>query len=124
MFNSKAINPRSASKPVPRPVVPEVTHLQFLVLQLLLTGGKSSGLSLREALQAKGVKKSGPAFYQLMGRLEEAKLVAGIYETKRLGGQTIKERVYNLTGDGRRAWHDVRDFVNQGSPAGYVVANE
>lgn len=89
--------------------IPETTHLQFLVLGALLDG-EQSGRYVRDKLAEAGHKKSGPAFYQFMARLEDMGFVEGRYEAKVVEGQPIKERVYTLTGDGVRAWEEVRDF--------------
>src|SRR5262249_52515598 len=84
-------------------MLPELSHLQFLVLTALLDG-EQSGRAVREHLAERGVNKSGPAFYQLMARLEDAKLVAGRYEQKRLStARLAKERRYEITGEGIRA---------------------
>ena len=48
--------------------IPKITHLQFLVLGQL-RGQEQAGRVLREALAAHGVRRSAPAFYQLMARL-------------------------------------------------------
>jgi DNA-binding PadR family transcriptional regulator len=92
--------------------VPEITHLQFLVLGLLMEG-ELPGRKLREDLARHCVKKSGPAFYQLMARLEDAGLVAGRYEQKVIDGQIFKERCYKPSGAGVKAWNRTRDFYAQ-----------
>src|SRR4051812_10232463 len=88
---------------------PEITHLQFLVLNWLLDAERS-GRWIRAHLAKHGHTKSGPAFYQFMARLEEAKLVAGRYEAKEVDGQPVRERVYQITGGGVAACQDVRAF--------------
>ena len=57
---------------MPKPALPSLTHLQFLVLGVLRTD-EQSGRVIRQALHAYGIRRSGPAFYQLMARLEKAK---------------------------------------------------
>jgi len=57
-----------------------------------------------------GVRKSGPAFYQLMSRLEDAGLVTGSYHQEIIDGQIIRERHYRITAEGTRAWDGSRDF--------------
>ncbi len=89
--------------------LPDITHLQFLVLGLLMDG-ELSGRLLREGMAEDGRRKSAPAFYQFMARLEDAGLVEGRYEPKILDGQPIKERWYKVTGRGESAWRDTRDF--------------
>jgi hypothetical protein len=89
--------------------LPELTHLQFLIMGALLDG-EQSGQEVRNQLAKSRVRKSGPAFYQLMARLEDARFVAGRYDQKIIQGQIIKERRYKLTGPGVRAWQNARDF--------------
>lgn len=89
--------------------VPEITHLQFLVLGVLLDG-EQTGRNVREQLAEVGHPKNGPAFYQFMSRLEDAKLIEGWYDEKIVAGQRIKERVYRITADGESAWRDTQEF--------------
>jgi hypothetical protein len=82
---------------------PPLSALQFAVLDTLGTV-ELSGKQLRSNLAAeRAIKKSGPSFYQLMARLEEAKLVEGRIDQKIVDGQIIKERFYKVTGEGCRA---------------------
>jgi len=94
---------------VSRMPIPDITHLQFLLLAELL-GGEQTGRNLRELLEKQGHKKSAPAYYQLMARMEDARLVKGRYEQKVVEGQIIKERVYKITAPGEAAYESVRDF--------------
>jgi DNA-binding PadR family transcriptional regulator len=92
-----------------RRAIPEITHLQFLVLGLL-RGGDKTGRHVRRALARHGVRRTAPAFYQMMARLEDARLVAGEYDQKIVDGQIIKERRYSLTPQGEAAWSATRAF--------------
>ena len=88
--------------PQKSPRLPPVTHLQFLVLEFL--GDKEEpGRDVRNMLRRHGIKRSTPAFYQLMARLEEMGLVRGQYVPKSVKGQTVKERRYELAAAGKRA---------------------
>ncbi|RPJ66208.1 MAG: hypothetical protein EHM24_03540 [Acidobacteria bacterium] len=89
--------------------LPAVTHLQFLVLGLLLDAPKA-GRDIRAELQRHGVRRTAPAFYQMMARLEDAALLEGWYEQKVIDAQLIKERHYRLRPAGARAWSVTRDF--------------
>jgi DNA-binding PadR family transcriptional regulator len=89
--------------------LPDLTHLQFLVLTTLLEG-EQTGRYIRERLADEGQRKTGPAFYQMMARLEDSGLVKGWYDQRIIEGQIIKERRYKLTATGERAWAEVRDF--------------
>jgi DNA-binding PadR family transcriptional regulator len=89
--------------------VPEITNLQFMILGWLMNESQS-GHALRAKLATEGVSRSAPAFYQLMARLEDAKLVVGRYESRSVAGRMIKERSYKIDGKGIRAWESARDF--------------
>jgi DNA-binding PadR family transcriptional regulator len=91
--------------------IPEITHLQFLVLGML-RGGARAGRVVRRTLKRHGIDRSGPAFYQMMARLEDAGLVAGEYDQKIVDGQIIKERRYSLTARGETAWTATRAFYS------------
>jgi hypothetical protein len=75
--------------------------------------GGMTGRSLRDGLRGHGVKKSGPSFYQLMSRMEDAGLVKGWYEQQIVESQIIRERHYKLLAAGRKAWRLSRDFYAQ-----------
>ena len=89
--------------------IPEITHLQFLVLGLLRQSGRL-GRDLRRELARQGIKRTSPAFYQMMARLEDGGLVSGEYDQKVVAGQMIKERRYVATAAGASAWNSTRDF--------------
>ena len=89
--------------------VPRLSHLQFLVVGIV-RAQTLAGREIREQLRAFNVRKSGPAFYQLMARLEDAGLVEGTYHQEIVAGQIIRERHYSTTGAGGRAWGASRDF--------------
>jgi DNA-binding PadR family transcriptional regulator len=92
--------------------LPELTHLQFLVLGLLL-GSEQSGRALRRELTRLRLRRTGPAFYQMMARIEDAGWVDGFYTQQIVDGQIIKERWYRTTSKGVRAWTAARDFYLQ-----------
>ena len=95
----------------PRPL-PGLTHLQFLVLGILRGGGRT-GRAVRRSLARHGVRRSAPAFYQMMARLEDAGFAAGEYDQKVVDGQIIKERRYTLTPGGEAAWASTRAFYDE-----------
>jgi DNA-binding PadR family transcriptional regulator len=92
--------------------LPDLTHLQFLILSLLLDG-EQPGRFIREKLAEEGERKTGPAFYQMMARLEDSKFVEGWYNQKVVEGQMIKERWYKITGHGVAAWESTRAFYQE-----------
>ncbi len=89
--------------------IPHLSHLQFLVVGVL-RGSGLPGREIRDQLNGFGIRKSGPAFYQLMSRLEDASLVTGRYHQEIIDGQIIRERHYRITAEGARAWEGSRDF--------------
>ncbi len=92
--------------------LPALTHLQYLVLGVL-RGEEQPGRVLRRALAAYGVRRSGPAFYQLMARLEKSRLVDGWYEQVQVGDQAVTERRYRITPEGTRQWGRAQAFYDQ-----------
>jgi DNA-binding PadR family transcriptional regulator len=97
-------------------MLPELTHLQFLVLSLLLNGERS-GRYIREQLAKQGEKKTLAAFYQMMARLEEGNMVQGWYETNVIDGQTVKQRYYRILAHGVTCWERTRDFYRESALA-------
>lgn len=91
------------------PRIPRLTHLQFLVLGLL-HDGEQPGRVLRETLAAHGARRTAPAFYQLMARLERDGLVEGRYEQITVNDQAVTERRYAIRPHGARLWTEARDF--------------
>lgn len=94
------------------PLLPDLSHLQFLVLAQL-RGGERAGRDIRETLKRFRVRQSGPAFYQMMARLEKARLAEGWYTQDVVDGQVIKERRYRITTEGRQAWQQCRAFYEE-----------
>ena len=84
-------------------------HLQFAVLGAL-SATSLTGRELRTALEKLSVKKTGPAFYRLMARLEERGLVRGWYEQEVVDGQVLRERRYEVTTEGRSARDETAAF--------------
>ncbi|WP_309387460.1 helix-turn-helix transcriptional regulator [Cerasicoccus frondis] len=100
--------------------IPNLSHLQFAVLDCL--GSKElKGRDLRKLLKdEKNVKKQGPAFYQLMARLEDAKLVKSKVEEIDLGENRLKEKIYWLTGEGERAMRETHSFYANSNLGGVL----
>ena len=94
---------------MPKPQLPDLTHLQFLILGVL-RGDEQPGRVLRDALAGYGIRRTGPAFYQLMARLEKDGLVDGWYEQVTVGDQAVTERRYRITADGKKQWNEARAF--------------
>jgi DNA-binding PadR family transcriptional regulator len=94
-----------------KPHLPDLTHLQFLVLGVLRSE-EQSGRTLRDALAGYGIRRTGPAFYQLMARMEKDGLADGWYEQITVGDQLVTERRYRITGDGKKRWNEARAFYD------------
>jgi DNA-binding PadR family transcriptional regulator len=91
------------------PKLPILTHLQFLVLGVL-RNEPQPGRTVREALAAYGIRRTGPAFYQLMARMEKERLIDGWYEQVTVGDQAVTERRYRITAEGGKRWKEARAF--------------
>jgi DNA-binding PadR family transcriptional regulator len=91
------------------PSIPEISHLQYLALGVLLTGDRA-GRDVRDVVRRFGVRRSRAAFYQFMSRLERDGLIEGWYEQVQVGDQRVTERRYAITATGRRAWKETRAF--------------
>jgi DNA-binding PadR family transcriptional regulator len=92
--------------------LPSLTHLQVLVLGAL-RGARQPGRVLRDTLASYGVRRTAPAFYQLMSRLESAGLVEGWYEQVTVGDQAVTERWYRVTAEGTRQWTRAQKFYSE-----------
>jgi DNA-binding PadR family transcriptional regulator len=97
---------------MPAKSLPALTHLQYLVLGVLRSEDHP-GRVVRHALATYGVKRSAPAFYQLMSRLEKAKLVEGWYEQVVVRDQAVTERRYRITREGARQWARAHRFYQE-----------
>jgi DNA-binding PadR family transcriptional regulator len=95
-----------------RPKLPEITALQFLVISLLSRAEECPGRELRARLLENGVRSTGPQFYQMMSRLEDAGYVEGWYAQKEIEHQVVNERRYRITADGLAAWDATADFYD------------
>jgi DNA-binding PadR family transcriptional regulator len=95
-----------------KPRLPDISHLQFLTLGVLLTG-EQPGRVIRDAAAEFGFHRTGAAFYQLMARLERDGLVEGWYEQVIVGDQAVTERRYRITAAGSRAWKGTRAFYDR-----------
>lgn len=87
------------------------TSLSFRQICILkvLNGSNVSGKEIRDKLDENNIGfDTPPAFYQLMKRLENNKLVEGQYKTSmRDDHQIIKERYYQLTKKGITALGEI-----------------
>src|SRR4051812_32108854 len=89
--------------------IPDLTHLQFLVLSIIGAVARP-GKHVRDKLAEEGERKSLPAFYQMMSRLEDAGFVKGESRRTEVEGFPVTERWYKVTGKGLKAMETTRDF--------------
>ena len=93
------------------PPIPSLTHLQFTILANVSANNDVAGVQLRQLLTSSlGQTYSGPAFYQLMGRMEEAGLVSGHYVVNLVNETPVKERRYRIEDAGHEALRGVLEF--------------
>jgi hypothetical protein len=57
-----------------------------------------------------GLRRSAPAFYQMMARLERDGMVEGWYEQVKVSDQFVTERRYRTTAAGARMWERAYAF--------------
>lgn len=97
-----------AIKPLP---LPTITHLQFLVLDIVLES--SSGISsqqVQELLALNGQEQRGPKFYQLMKRLEQAGIIESWPQQFDVAGSSVSRTFYKGTKKGKIAWRITLEF--------------
>ena len=92
--------------------LPEVTHLQFLVLDVIAAIQETSATELRRHLEAFSTDQKGPKFYQLMGRLEKSGFVESWAQQYDVGGGSVSRTFYKLTEEGETARQITLEFYN------------
>jgi len=95
--------------------LPELSHLQYLALDLL-NKGALEGQELQAALAREGQKqRTGPAFYMFTKRLVEAGYVESAKESREreTGPGATQILVYKLTSVGRRARRAAQAFYKK-----------
>ena len=101
---------------------PDLSHVQFYLLALLLHGGEMSGYDLRKKLAKEGYKKTLAAFYTMCNRAEDDGLIEGWHEVHVEDGQTVREKKYRISGAGERAWRKQQRFYEESSGLGLAGA--
>ncbi|MFL5328559.1 MAG: hypothetical protein ACJ8C4_06560 [Gemmataceae bacterium] len=103
--------PESESHPPSRPQLPAVTHLQFLVLDYLARAAEGLGAKeLSDRLAEYSDDYRGPKFYQLMGRLADAKLVEAGQRDFNVAGTIVTRTLYKIAPAGMAAWRVTAEF--------------
>lgn len=91
--------------------LPQVTHLQFLVLDVLLRQSEgTSATTLRTELKQHGQGREGPKFYQMMRRLAQTGMIESWSEHFDVGGGEVERTFYRATDIGRMAWRLTVEF--------------
>lgn len=103
--------------------LPPLTHLQFAVLSIVGAREVAGRVIRKRLAEDQRIRISGPAFYQAMARMEDAKFVEGKYVQRTIGGQLVKERTYTILGAGVKAVEAAREFYARKLPAGWGVAH-
>lgn len=96
--------------------LPSLTHLQYLVVSILVDG-ETSGPEIRKLMSAEKVNILRPAFYRLMSHLEKEGLAEGWYVQKTVKNQVIRERRYRITGHGKKCQREACMFYNMARSA-------
>lgn len=111
--HSEAANTQ-AQEPQHKPeTLPTITHLQFLVLDLLTKA--SDGLSaqlLKDGVAGVSPDYGGPKFYQLMGRLAEVDFVEITSRDIAVADGTVTRSFYKVTPAGAAAWRITTEFYS------------
>ena len=89
--------------------LPALTPLQYLTLHLLFVGPQT-GQQLRKALRALGVRQSRAAFSRLMMRMVIANHVVPRASTSLIGGQKVRQNLYEITDLGVFDWTAAQKF--------------
>jgi hypothetical protein len=98
------------------PELPDISHAQFFVLESLMVC-PLRGKDLRDELQEFGWLKTNATFYELTNRLEQLGYLKGYYTVKLVGKYAVRERHYEITVAGIRAYHAAHAFYSNGVAA-------
>lgn len=83
-------------------MIPKISHRQFLALSGLREAWLTPSYDLRSHFDSKGAPLAGPAFYQLMQRMERA----GLVQSELIAPWTY----YRITAEGARQRIACREF--------------
>ncbi|HWC60254.1 MAG TPA: hypothetical protein VHC44_11220 [Verrucomicrobiae bacterium] len=113
-------NSRNAAQgPKTNEPIPKLGHFQYALLAVLKRG-EGSGKEIRRRLRTLGIRKSGPAYYQAMTRLEVSKFIEGWYVEEVINGQRVRERHYKILARGLFALNRSREFYERGWQIGIL----
>ena len=106
-------------------VLPNLTALQFLVLDLLgSVNAPVSAYQLKGGLAQLAPGYSGPKFYQLMGRLVRDGLVSAETQPINTPGGMVERTFYSATESGRESLAVTRIFYETRHRIRVVLADE
>ena len=109
--HSEAANTQTQEPQRKPETLPTITHLQFLVLDLLTkTRDGLSAQLLKDSVSGVSPDYGGPKFYQLMGRLAEVGLVEITSRDIAVAGGTVTRSFYQATPVGVAAWRVTTEF--------------
>jgi DNA-binding PadR family transcriptional regulator len=94
-------------------MLPEMSGLQFLVVQLLFAGPQR-GEQLRRKMRKAGAKVGPPSFSRLMRRMEQAGYLQTQTEAGPAGCRFVWPRRFEVTDLGVAIWRRVREFYTAG----------
>jgi DNA-binding PadR family transcriptional regulator len=100
---------------------PSISVVQAVILQLLAEAaewtdqktGTAPGHELRKRMALEGIKKNGPGFYQIMGRLEDNGYVKTSDSTIIIDKKVYKQKLYQITRSGQRVLDQYRHFAKK-----------
>ena len=92
-------------------MIPTVTHIQFVVLDILQSGKWVSAHRVRTALKSFGDSRQGPAFYQLMQRMVKDGFIK--HEVRLMAVDDcmpVARTYYKILASGLNAWRETIVF--------------
>jgi hypothetical protein len=99
----------------PLSILPELTPIQFLTLNLLFVGPQT-GSQLRSILEKFGAGRSPSAFCKLMLQMVARNLVADEFVFERSGCSLVREKVFTVTDFGVMQWIETQKFYQELAP--------
>jgi hypothetical protein len=96
------------------PHLPDITHVQFFVLESLMVC-PLRGKDLRDELEEFGWLRTNETFPELINQLEKLGFVVGFYAVRILGDVELLDHRYELTVAGMRAYHRAHPFYSNGA---------
>lgn len=91
--------------------LPDITDHELVALRVLWEQKNCPGRAIRDRLKLEGDTKTQVAFYRMMARLEKAGYVTGVYDDRNVEGFTLKQRLYTITANGKKAFQSKLSFV-------------